>query len=86
MPIEFLRPSPLQPRRRFDEAELEALADSIRERGVLQPLLVTPGQQRAAGYEIVAGERRWRAAQRPGCTRCRPSCASFPTRRRSSWR
>ena len=48
MPIEFLRPSPLQPRRRFDEAELEALAQSIRERGILQPLLVRPGGQRCA--------------------------------------
>ena len=66
VPIEFLRPSPLQPRRRFDEAELEALADSIRERGILQPLLVRPAASGAAGYEIVAGERRWRAAQRAG--------------------
>jgi ParB family chromosome partitioning protein len=66
VPIEFLRPSPLQPRRRFDEAELEALAQSIRERGVLQPLLVRPCGGGAPGYEIVAGERRWRAAQRAG--------------------
>ena len=66
VPIEFLRPSPLQPRRRFDEAELEALAGSIRERGILQPLLVRPSTSGAAGYEIVAGERRWRAAQRAG--------------------
>ena len=66
VPIEFLRPSPLQPRRRFDEAELEALAGSIRERGILQPLLVRPAASGAAGYEIVAGERRWRAAQRAG--------------------
>ena len=66
VPIEFLRPSPLQPRRHFDQAELDALADSIRERGVLQPLLVRPCSSGAAGYEIVAGERRWRAAQRAG--------------------
>ncbi len=66
VPIEFLRPSPLQPRRRFDEAELESLAESIRERGILQPLLVRPATSGAAGYEIVAGERRWRAAQRAG--------------------
>lgn len=66
VPIEFLRPSNLQPRRRFDEAELEALAQSIRERGVLQPLLVRPVEGGAAAYEIVAGERRWRAAQRAG--------------------
>jgi ParB family chromosome partitioning protein len=66
VPIEFLRPSPLQPRRKFDQAELEALADSIREKGILQPLLVRPNTGGAAGYEIVAGERRWRAAQRAG--------------------
>jgi ParB family chromosome partitioning protein len=66
VPIEFLRPSPLQPRRRFDEAELEALAQSLRERGVLQPLLVRPAGGGVPGYEIVAGERRWRAAQRAG--------------------
>ena len=66
VPIEFLRPSPLQPRRRFDQEELETLAESIRERGILQPLLVRPGTSGAAGYEIVAGERRWRAAQLAG--------------------
>jgi ParB family chromosome partitioning protein len=60
--IEFLRPSPFQPRRAFAEDELEALAASLREHGVLQPLLVRPAPG-AAGYEIVAGERRWRAAQ-----------------------
>jgi ParB family chromosome partitioning protein len=65
VPIEFLRPSPVQPRRRFGEAELEGLARSIRDQGVLQPLLVRPAAG-AAGYEIVAGERRWRAAQRAG--------------------
>ena len=65
VPIEFLRASPLQPRRRFDEAELAALADSIREKGVLQPLLVRPADG-IAGYEIVAGERRWRAGQLAG--------------------
>ena len=66
VPIEFLHPSPQQPRRRFDDAELDVLAQSIRERGVLQPLLVRPSGGGAAGYEIVAGERRWRAAQRAG--------------------
>jgi ParB family chromosome partitioning protein len=65
VPTELLRPSGLQPRRRFAEAELDGLARSIRERGVLQPLLVRPAAG-AAGYEIVAGERRWRAAQRAG--------------------
>jgi ParB family chromosome partitioning protein len=66
VPIELLRPSPLQPRRHFAEDELEALASSVREHGVLQPLLVRPAPQGAPGYEIVAGERRWRAAQRAG--------------------
>jgi len=66
VPIEFLAPSPLQPRRRFDEDELRALADSIRSRGVLQPLVVRPVPSGAVGYEIIAGERRWRAAQQVG--------------------
>ncbi|GBD44074.1 Chromosome-partitioning protein ParB [bacterium HR40] len=66
VPIEYLEPSPLQPRRQFPEEELEALAASIREHGVLQPLVVRPARGLAAGYEIVAGERRWRAAQRAG--------------------
>lgn len=66
VPIDYLEPSPLQPRRQFPEEELEALAASIREHGVLQPLVVRPARGLAAGYEIVAGERRWRAAQRAG--------------------
>ncbi len=64
LPVSSLTPSPFQPRQVFDEAAIDDLAASIRERGVLQPLLV----RRAAGmndiYEIIAGERRWRAAQR----------------------
>ncbi|MFO1047743.1 MAG: ParB/RepB/Spo0J family partition protein [Geminicoccaceae bacterium] len=66
VPVEFLHASALQPRRRFDEEELELLAQSIREHGILQPLLVRPAAGNAPGYEIVAGERRWRAAQRAG--------------------
>ena len=68
VPIEFLRPSPHQPRRRFDGEELAALADSVRARGVLQPLLVRrrEGEGAEPYYEIVAGERRWRAAQAAG--------------------
>jgi ParB family chromosome partitioning protein len=66
VPVEFLRPSPVQPRRHFGEEELEALAASLREHGVLQPLRVRPAARGGAGYEIVAGERRWRAAQRAG--------------------
>jgi ParB family chromosome partitioning protein len=66
VPIEFLEPSPLQPRRSFAENELEALADSIRAKGVMQPLLVRPAGESGTRYEIVAGERRWRAAQLAG--------------------
>jgi ParB family chromosome partitioning protein len=62
--VELLAPNPKQPRKRFDHTALQALADSVSERGVLQPVLVRP----IAGgtYEIVAGERRWRAAQLAG--------------------
>lgn len=64
LPVEVISPSPTQPRRRFDEEALQALADSLGERGVLQPVLVRP---KAGGtYEIVAGERRWRAARIAG--------------------
>lgn len=66
VPIEAVRPSAYQPRRHFTEDELEALAQSIREKGILQPLLVRPTPDAATEYELVAGERRWRAAQRAG--------------------
>jgi ParB family chromosome partitioning protein len=67
VPIEFLRPSALQPRRYFGEDELAALTESIRARGVMQPLLVRRVADADDQYEIVAGERRWRAAQIAGC-------------------
>ncbi len=66
LPIEFLRPSALQPRRRFSEDDLAALAELIRHRGVMQPLLVRRAPDGGNVYEIVAGERRWRAAQMAG--------------------
>ena len=66
MPIELIRPGTLQPRQRFAEDELDALAQSIREKGILQPLLVRPLDAEEADFELVAGERRWRAAQRVG--------------------
>ena len=65
IPIELLHPNPDQPRKVFSEAELEELASSIREKGIIQPLLVRPTSV-GGEYEIVAGERRWRAAQRAG--------------------
>jgi ParB family chromosome partitioning protein len=62
--IESIRPNEYQPRRRFEESALSELAESIRELGVLQPILVRPLAH--GGYELVAGERRWRAARRVG--------------------
>lgn len=62
-PVENLRPNQLQPRKRFDDSALKELADSIREKGILQPILVRPMAELAEHYEIIAGERRWRAAQ-----------------------
>jgi ParB family transcriptional regulator, chromosome partitioning protein len=66
VPIEFLKPNPRNPRRLFAEAEIEELAASIRERGIIQPILVRTVRGAADAYEIIAGERRWRAAQRAG--------------------
>jgi ParB family transcriptional regulator, chromosome partitioning protein len=66
VPIETIRPSRFQPRRHFAEAELEELAQSVREKGIVQPLLVRPIEEAEADFELVAGERRWRAAQRVG--------------------
>jgi ParB family chromosome partitioning protein len=61
--IAEIRPSGLNPRKHFSDAELAELADSIRAKGLVQPIVCRPDKQRG-GYEIVAGERRWRAAQR----------------------
>jgi ParB family transcriptional regulator, chromosome partitioning protein len=81
LPVELIAPNPQQPRRHFDEVSLEALADSVRDTGVLQPVLVRP---RPGGrYELVAGERRWRAAKLaslktvPALVRAREDSASL---------
>ncbi len=66
VPIEFLRPNPRNPRKYFDEAYLDELTDSIRERGLIQPIVVRPVRGTPDAYEIIAGERRWRASQRAG--------------------
>ncbi|MBV8170023.1 MAG: ParB/RepB/Spo0J family partition protein [Alphaproteobacteria bacterium] len=63
VPTGSLHPGRFQPRRRFDETALEALAASIRQQGILQPLVVRPIPDRLQHFEIIAGERRWRAAQ-----------------------
>ena len=65
-PVEFLRPNPRNPRREFGEADLEDLSNSIREKGILQPIVVRTVPDGADLYEIIAGERRWRAAQKAG--------------------
>src|SRR5438128_8122832 len=64
VPIEYLRPNPRNPRRNFSAAELDELAASIRERGIIQPVVVRSVRGAKDAYEIIAGERRWRAAQR----------------------
>jgi ParB family chromosome partitioning protein len=65
-PIENLRANPRNPRRAFTETELNELADSIRERDIIQPIVVRPVRGEDDHFEIIAGERRWRAAQRAG--------------------
>ena len=64
LPIEHLAPNPYQPRRNFDDESLEQLVQSVRERGILQPILARPLPGAPDRYQIIAGERRWRAAQR----------------------
>jgi ParB family chromosome partitioning protein len=66
IPIEFLRPNPRNPRRHYGEEELEELSASVRAKGILQPILVRTVSGAVDAYEIIAGERRWRAAQRAG--------------------
>jgi ParB family transcriptional regulator, chromosome partitioning protein len=63
--VDRITPSPFQPRRTFDEAKIEELAASIRNQGIIQPLVV---RRKGDGYELIAGERRWRAAMRAGLT------------------
>ncbi|NDC37383.1 MAG: ParB/RepB/Spo0J family partition protein [Proteobacteria bacterium] len=66
--VSTVKPNPKQPRTEFNESEIAELADSIRTLGVLQPVLVRPNSSAPGEYEIVAGERRWRASQRAGLT------------------
>lgn len=66
LPVEFLKPNPEQPRQHFDETNLKELAASITEKGILQPILVRRAGEETNEYQIVAGERRWRAAQIAG--------------------
>ena len=66
IPIELIHRNPEQPRRHFPDAEIAELESSIRSQGILQPILVRPSPRTPGEFEIVAGERRWRAAQKAG--------------------
>ena len=66
IPIELLEVNPFQPRTFFDEEALNDLSESIKSRGILQPILVRPKSKKESGWQIIAGERRWRAAQKAG--------------------
>ncbi len=66
LPIEFIRANPRNPRRSFNAGELDDLANSIREKGIVQPIVVRPVEGARDSFEIIAGERRWRAAQKAG--------------------
>jgi ParB family chromosome partitioning protein len=66
LPTAALRPNPRNPRRSFPNAELDELVASLRERGIIQPIVARPAHGATDIYEIIAGERRWRAAQRAG--------------------
>jgi ParB family transcriptional regulator, chromosome partitioning protein len=66
VPIEYLKPNPRNPRKSFSDAELDELAASIKERGIIQPVVVRAVRGAKDSFEIIAGERRWRAAQRAG--------------------
>ncbi|SMH28297.1 ParB/RepB/Spo0J family partition protein [Mesorhizobium australicum] len=68
VPVEFISPNPRNPRRTFADAELEDLSASLKQHGIVQPVVVRPSKTAPGRYEIIAGERRWRAAQRAGLT------------------
>ena len=63
IPVEWINVGPWQPRRKFDREQLDELADSIRQRGIVQPILLRPTPDQSGRFQLVAGERRWRAAQ-----------------------
>lgn len=65
-PVEAIEPNPYQPRQQFSDAELEEMVNSVREKGIVTPLLVSKSEN---GYQLIAGERRWRAAQKAGLKR-----------------
>ena len=66
LPVKAIQPNPHQPRQRFDPAKIRTLAESIKNDGLMQPIVVRPAPGESGGYELIAGERRWRAAQEAG--------------------
>ncbi|MEX1021056.1 MAG: ParB/RepB/Spo0J family partition protein [Litorilinea sp.] len=85
LPIESITPNPQQPRSHFDAAALHELAASIREHGIIQPLVVTPSPQDPARYWLVAGERRWRAAQLADLDQVPVTIRDASTQQRLEW-
>ena len=85
IPIERIHANPHQPRRSFAETDLDELAASIRDRGVIQPLLLRPHPERADEFQIVAGERRWRAAQRAGLETVPAVVSDLTDREAAEW-
>jgi len=77
-PIEFLKPNPRNPRRDFSEAELEELTQSLRERGMIQPIVVRHVPGASDSYEIIAGERRWLRVRSTLCVSSSPISAARP--------
>ena len=63
IPVEWINVGPWQPRRKFDREQLDELANSIRQKGIVQPILLRPTPNQSGRFQLVAGERRWRAAQ-----------------------
>ena len=81
--IDLISPSPFQPRRSFDEGKIEELAASIRNQGIIQPLVIRRKENR---YELIAGERRWRAAMKAGLSAKFPRSFAMPAiMRRCNW-
>jgi hypothetical protein len=76
VPIEHLEPNPRNPRKTFTEKDLADLSESLKAKGIVQPILVRPAAGKANRFEIIAGERRWRAAQRAGLHERRSSSAT----------
>jgi len=82
--VTAIRPNPHQPRQQFDQAALQRLADSIKAEGVMQPVIVRPGGAPDA-YELVAGERRWRASQLAGLTHIPAIIRNLDDRQHAEW-